>query len=111
MDLPGANKRIKRYFALVVLNNLQRSNSMGSIKTILGAIWQILKPLLASKKVAVWAVGSAAVVGVKLGMEAEQAKEVSMQLVALGSSYLIGQGVADHGKEKAKVEVEAGKAA
>lgn len=43
-----------------------------------------------------------------LGLPPEEAQklalEVSTHLTALASAYLIGQGIADHGKEKARVE-------
>jgi len=40
----------------------------------------------------------------KLGLPEEQAADLSTKLVALVASYMIGQGVADHGKEAAKIE-------
>ncbi len=62
----------------------------------------MLKQLAGSKKFAGLVVGIVAVVLVKVGLEEGAAKGVSEQLVALVCAYLVGQGIADHGKEKEK---------
>lgn len=42
----------------------------------------------------------------KLGLDEETATELAREIVALAAAYMVGQGVADHGKEKAKIEFE-----
>lgn len=39
-----------------------------------------------------------------LGITDEQANDLSLKVVGLASSYLVGQGIADHGKEAARVQ-------
>ena len=69
----------------------------------------LLAGLLASKKFAAFAASLFAMLLVslssKLGLDIspDQADAMSLKVVALGSAYLIGQGVADHGKEAALV--------
>jgi hypothetical protein len=62
---------------------------------------KLVKDLLTSKKFIVAAAGVVyATVGKKLGASADEVTK-TVELVA---AYLVGQGIADHGKEKAKVE-------
>ncbi len=69
------------------------------------AIKEMLKGLAGSKKFAALVAGLLATLLVsKLGLPEEQAADLSTKLVALVASYMIGQGVADHGKEAAKIE-------
>jgi hypothetical protein len=42
-----------------------------------------------------------------LGMSEIAAQELAQQVVYIVGAYVVGQGVADLGKEKAKVEIEA----
>jgi len=46
----------------------------------------------------------AALIAPKLGATEEQASAAVTKITALVMSYILGQGVADHGKEKAKAE-------
>lgn len=43
----------------------------------------------------------------KLGLDEPAATELGREIVAVASAYMVGQGVADHGKERARVEAEA----
>jgi hypothetical protein len=52
--------------------------------------------------------GLVAAVGVKIGLEPAASDGIGTQVVALVSSYLLGQGIADMGKERAKVEAANG---
>ena len=58
--------------------------------------------LLKSKKFQVLIIGLVVTVGGKLGFDLDT--ETITAIVGLVASYIVGQGVADHGKEKAKVE-------
>jgi hypothetical protein len=65
-------------------------------------MWKkLFKDLITSKKFLVTIGGVLySTVGRKLGLTAEQVAEG----VAMTAAYVVGQGVADHGKEKAKIE-------
>jgi hypothetical protein len=74
---------------------------------------KMLGELLSSKKFAAMIVGMLSVMFAYplsrwFGMDEAQAAEwsaaASTKAVALASAYCVGQGVADHGKEKAKQE-------
>ena len=40
----------------------------------------------------------------KLGLAEAEATEVAREIVALAASFMVGQGIADHGKGKAEAE-------
>jgi hypothetical protein len=65
---------------------------------------ELLRDLTRSKKFASLVLGVVASAGARLGLDAATAESVSQAIVALVGCYLVGQGVADHGKERAKVE-------
>lgn len=72
---------------------------------MIAAARALLASLLASKKfVALVGGGLSALAVRKLGLEPEVAAKLSEQLVALVAAYLVGQGLADLGKEARKVE-------
>lgn len=63
----------------------------------------IVKELLASKKFLAALAGAAVVVLNKaIGLELPEADV--LKILGVIASYIVGQGIADHGKEKAKVE-------
>lgn len=65
----------------------------------------VLRALVGSKKFISAIVGVLAVVGVRyLGLGEEQATEIGRELVAVFSALLVGQGLTDQGRERAKVE-------
>lgn len=66
---------------------------------------EVLKALFSSKKFLALLVSLLVIAGVKLGLDEETATFIADRVVVLGSGYLLGQGIADHGKERAKVEV------
>lgn len=64
------------------------------------------KGLLGSKKVVAAIAGALAVVGVRfLGLDDAAAADASLKITGIAVAYLLGQGAADHGKEKAKAEL------
>ena len=63
---------------------------------------QVLKDLLASKKFLATLVGILSILIGKIGWNVPD--ETLTQLVALVASFVVGQGIADFGKEKAKIE-------
>ena len=75
-------------------------------------IWELFKDLckelLRSKKFAALGLGVVAslagVVAGKFGWDPASFSDSSTEVVAMISAYIIGQGVADHGKEKVKLE-------
>lgn len=69
---------------------------------------QIAITLLSSKKFLALLVTLLVLVATrKLGLDEATATELAREIVALAAAYMVGQGVADHGKEAAKVEAEA----
>ena len=69
---------------------------------------KLLKSLFGSKKF-VTAIGSAiAVVILKMGGP-ESVQELIPYLLGIAGTYILGQSLADHGKEKARVERKANK--
>jgi hypothetical protein len=42
----------------------------------------------------------------KLGLDEPTATELGREIVAVASAYMVGQGVADHGKERARHQAE-----
>lgn len=65
------------------------------------AFTSLLASLAGSKKFAALALGLLLLLCVHALLEAEQARSLSEKATALIAAYLIGQGVADHGKEAA----------
>lgn len=69
------------------------------------ALKKMLMGLAGSKKFGIMIVGILSTLMVhKLGFDEAMATEVSTQIVGLAAAALVGQGVADLGKEKAKIE-------
>lgn len=69
---------------------------------------ELVGKALGSKKFVAMLVGIAAeFAAVKLGLPEEQLAGLMTDIAAIVSAYCVGQGVADHGKEKALVEAEA----
>ena len=69
----------------------------------------VLKKLLSSRKFVVMLVGMIAAVSARLGLPEEAADQVAMTIVVLAGSYVGAQGMADLGKEREAVKVEARK--
>jgi len=67
------------------------------------------KDLLASKKFIVMLVTVAVAIASKLGLNLDP--DMLTQIIALASAYIVGQGIADHGKEAAKINAAAPAAA
>lgn len=65
----------------------------------------VLKELFASKKFIVMLAAVVVAIASKLGLAIDQ--DVSAQVIALAGAYVVGQGIADHGKEAAKVVIAA----
>lgn len=65
---------------------------------------EVLKGILSSKKGVATITGAVVAVGAKLGLSEALGTQVATIVVTLVSTYVIGQGAADLGKEKAKVE-------
>lgn len=66
---------------------------------------QIAITLLSSKKFSALLVTLLVLVATrKLGLDEETATEVSREIVALVGTFMVGQGIADHGKGKAEQE-------
>jgi hypothetical protein len=61
----------------------------------------VLKELLASKKFIVMLAAMVVAIASKLGFAIDH--DMSTQVITLASAYLVGQGIADHGKEAAKI--------
>jgi uncharacterized membrane protein (DUF441 family) len=68
---------------------------------------QILKTMLSSKKFIAMLAGLVATLVAKIGWNVDT--ETINQAIALVVSYVVGQGIADAGKEKAKAENGNGK--
>ena len=69
----------------------------------------VLKKLLSSRKFVVMLVGMIAAVSARLGLPEGAADQVAMTIVVLAGSYVGAQGMADLGKEREAVKVEARK--
>ncbi len=67
---------------------------------------ELLAELLSSKKFVGLVVGLLSTGAVKLGLPEEQSAVLIDAIVKLVGAYLVGQGLSDLGKEKAKVETE-----
>lgn len=63
---------------------------------------ELAKSLLGSKKFVAMLVGLLAVLLTRIGLDEEMSKDVSLKVMAIVSAYLVGQGMADVGKEAAK---------
>ena len=63
----------------------------------------LIKSLFSSKKFIGFFIGLLTLIASKVGLDVELTQEIA----AITASYLVGQGVADHGKEKVKAEKEA----
>jgi len=64
-----------------------------------------MKDLLASKKFRVAVLTVVGMIATKLGVPESTVSELTL-LIAPLLAYIVGQGIADIGKEKAKVELE-----
>lgn len=78
----------------------------------MSAIWLMLRELATSKKFIVFVVGLLVTFAAKYGLNLDP--EMVQNIIYTIVAYLIGQGIADHGKEAAKIQVtgdlvEAGK--
>lgn len=75
---------------------------------MMSTVKELLVALLGSKKFVAFLVSLAVMLitalsgKLGLGVSEEQANEISLKVVGLASPYLLGQGIADHGKEAAK---------
>ena len=67
-----------------------------------GKMWQSIKDLLASKKAIAGIAGAVMILVRRLGLYIDS--ELVTQFVSLVIAYIVGQGIADHGKEGAKIE-------
>ena len=63
---------------------------------------QALKDLFSSKKALVMLAAIAVAAGSKLGLHLDP--DLVNQILAISGAYIVGQGIADHGKEAAKIE-------
>jgi hypothetical protein len=68
------------------------------------AIGGLLRELAGSKKFAAKVIGLVVVLLLYVGLDKEIAEPVAQLVTVIVVAYLGGQGLADHGKEKAKVE-------
>jgi hypothetical protein len=64
-----------------------------------------LKDLLASKKFLVLLAAIIVAIASKLGLNLDP--DMLTQIIALAGAYIVGQGIADHGKEAAKINAAA----
>lgn len=69
---------------------------------------QIIKALFSSKKFLVMLAGIILASASKLGLDLDP--DLVNQILALAGAYILGQGIADHGKEAAKTAVRVGPA-
>jgi hypothetical protein len=65
---------------------------------------QAFKDLLASKKAIAGIAGAVMILVGRLGLDIDS--ELVTQFVSLVIAYIVGQGIADHGKEGAKIEAQ-----
>ena len=68
---------------------------------------ELVKGLLGSKKFVATMIGVAVTIAINLGLDPVLAKEIVPVVMTLIASYVVGQGIADHGKEAAKVHAAA----
>lgn len=72
---------------------------------------EFFKALLASKKFVALLLGLVAnllaLAATKAGIPSDQAHDAALQVSGLVGTYILGQGIADHGKERVKIEIEA----
>ncbi len=66
---------------------------------------QAFRDMFASKKFLVALTAVLVAIGAKVGLNV--GNDVLLPVVALVASYIVGQGIADSGKEKAKVDAKA----
>jgi hypothetical protein len=66
--------------------------------------WDTLKRCLASKKFVTMLIGLLVTLGVTLGLDEAKAEKILEPLVLIVTIAIGAQGVADIGKEKAKIE-------
>lgn len=64
---------------------------------------KLLAKLASSRKFAALILGLVTAVGARLGFDEAVAEQITQAVVLLVSAYLVSQGMADHGKERAKV--------
>jgi hypothetical protein len=67
-------------------------------------MWQSLKDLLASKKAIAGIAGAVMILVGRLGLDIDS--ELVTQFVSIVVAYIVGQGIADYGKEGAKIEAK-----
>ena len=67
-------------------------------------MWQSLKYLLKSKKAIAGIAGALMILVGRLGLDIDS--ELVTQFVSIVVAYIVGQGIADHGKEGAKIEAQ-----
>lgn len=72
------------------------------MKALLKNLWDGVKGRLMSKKVQALMAGGAIWVARKLGLD--MSMEMALSLTGLLAMFILGQGIADAGKEKAKLE-------
>jgi hypothetical protein len=65
-----------------------------------------VKTLFGSKKFLATVIGAVAAVLCRLGLPEEMAQDMANTVLGLFGTFVLGQGVADHGKEKAKQEAK-----
>jgi len=67
---------------------------------------KLLSELAKSKKFAALVMGLVSSVLARVGLSPELAQPVSEMILAMVSVYMVSQGVADHGKEAAKIKAQ-----
>jgi len=70
-------------------------------------LWNLGKSLAGSKKFAAMMIGLLMLLGAKIGLDESVSRGLSEQIVALVASFVVGQGIADHGKEAELIKKEA----
>lgn len=70
-----------------------------------------VKGLLSSKKALVClfalVIEGAVLLSVKFGVDGEMARDAGWKVASIAGTYLVGQGLADQGKESAKLQAKA----
>jgi hypothetical protein len=66
-------------------------------------MWNLIKELFSSKKFVVMLAAALFAVANKVGLNVSE--DLVNQIVGLAAAFIVGQGIADAGKEKAKIEV------
>lgn len=69
----------------------------------MSAIWLMIRELLTSKKFVVFVAGLLITFAAKYGLNLDP--DMVQNVIYMIVAYLVGQGIADHGKEAAKVQV------